>query len=86
MKDLAKLASIDKKDPGQRVTDIRKNLDKVIHQEIINPFGSDSILPEDVAKNGIIGVILILFLITYFNFISSSPCPYLFRHNLYSCL
>ena len=73
---------MDEKDLGQRVTEVRENPDKVIHHEIINLFGS-----EDVANNGtIIGVILILFLITHFNFISSPPYPYLFIHNLCSCL
>ena len=86
IEDLAKLASTDEKSLGQRITKVEENLDKAIHCEIIDLFGSVSILPEDVAKNGIIGVIPILFLITHFNFISSFPCPYLFIHDLCSCL
>ena len=86
IKDLAKLAPVDDKDLRQRVTEVRENLDKVICCEIIDLFGSESTLPEDVAKNGIIGIILILFLITHFNFIFSSSHPFLFIHNLCSCL
>ena len=82
IKDLAKPAALDEKDLGQRVTAAGENFEKAICQEIIDLSGSESILPEDVAKNGIIGVILILFSITYFYFISSSPCPYLLNYNL----
>ena len=72
IKDLSKLASLDQKELRQRVSVAGDNFDKAIGQEIIDLFRSESILPEDVAKNGIIGVILSLFLITHFYFISTS--------------
>ena len=50
IEDSAKLASTDEKDLGQRVTEVRENLEKVIHCEIIDLFRYVSILPQHVAK------------------------------------
>ena len=65
------------------MADIGVDLDKVICHDITDLYGSESILPEEVAKKGILGVILILLLITHFNFISSCSCQDLFIHDWY---
>ena len=80
---LTKLASVNEKELGQKVAEIGEDIDKAIHLDIIDLFGSESILPENVAQKGILGVTPILFLITHFNFISSFSCQDLFIHDWY---
>ena len=58
--DLAKLALIDEKELGHKGTEIRENIDKSIHRDIINIYGTESVLPEDTAEKGILEVISIL--------------------------
>ena len=48
--DLARLASLDENDLGQRVIEVGGDRDKAICCKIIDLYGSESILPEDVAK------------------------------------
>ena len=79
--DLTKLPSINERELGQRVAEIGENIDKPICNDIISLCGSESILPEDVAKKGILGDTLILFLTTHFDFISSFSCQDLFIHD-----
>ena len=57
---LTKLALIDEKELGHKVTEIRENINRSICQDIINIYGMESVLPEDTAKKGILGVIPIL--------------------------
>ena len=59
--DLTRLASIDEKELGQKVAEIGGDIDKMIHCDIIDLCGSESILPKDVAMNSILGVTFILF-------------------------
>ena len=58
--DLTKLASIDEKELGCKVAETGGAMNKAIHWDIINIYGSEPVLPEDVAKKGILGVTLIL--------------------------
>ena len=63
--DLTKLASIDEKELGYKVTEIRQTINKSIWQDIINIYGTESVLTKDTAKKGILGVIpILLFLST----------------------
>ena len=66
------------------MAEIGEDLDKVINHDIIDLYGSESIFPEDVAKKGLLGVILILLIITDFDFISSFSHHDLFIHDWYS--
>ena len=59
--DLIKLESINKKELAQKVAEIVEDIDKAICCDIINLCGSESILPEDVAKKCILGLASILF-------------------------
>ena len=58
--DLTKLVSIDEKELGCKVAETGEAINKAIHWDIINIYGSEPVLPKDVAKKGIIGVTLIL--------------------------
>ena len=65
---LNKLALIDEKELGHKVTEIRENIDKSIHPDIINICGAESVLPQDTAKKGILGVIPILLFLSTISF------------------
>ena len=52
--DLTKLASIDEKELGCKVTDSGDAINKAIHRDI-NIYGSEQVLPKDVSKKGILG-------------------------------
>ena len=58
---MTKLASIDERELGQKVAEIGEGIDKAICLDIIDLCGSESVLPKDVAKKGILGVTFILF-------------------------
>ena len=58
--DLTKLASIDEKELGQKVAETGESISKAIHWDIINIYCSEPVLPEDIAKKGILGVTPIL--------------------------
>ena len=55
--DLTKFALFNEKELGSKVMEIGETIDKSIHHDIINLFGTESILPKDTAKKGIFGVI-----------------------------
>ena len=57
MDELTKFALLDEKELGSKVVEIGETLDKNNQCDIINLFGTESILPEDSAKKGILGVI-----------------------------
>ena len=59
--ELTKLASINERELGQKVAEIGEDIDKAICFNIIDLCGSESVLPEDVAKKGILGVTFIPF-------------------------
>ena len=63
--DLTKLALIDEKELGHKVTEIGENINKSIHWDIINIYGTESVLPEDTAKKGILGLILSLLFLSH---------------------
>ena len=71
------------KEFGHKMAEIGEDLDKAIHHDIIDLCSSESILPENVAKKSILGVTLILFLITHFDFKASFSCQDLFIHDWY---
>ena len=58
---LAKFILLNEKELGIKVTEIGENVEKLIHCDIFSHLGSEAVLPEDVAKTGILGVILNLF-------------------------
>ena len=49
------LASIDEKELGHKVTEIGETINKSMHQDIINIYGPESVLPKDIAKKDILG-------------------------------
>ena len=49
------------RDLGHKVAEIGGDINKAICCDIINLYGSESVLPEDVAEKGILGVTFILF-------------------------
>ena len=66
--DLTKLALSDEKELGNKVMEIGETINKSIHQDIINLYGAESILPEDTAKKGILGVIPMLSFLSTISF------------------
>ena len=54
---VTKLVSIDEKELGQKVVETGE----AIHQDIINIYGLEPVLPKDVATKGLLKVTLILF-------------------------
>ena len=59
--DLTQLLSTDEKELGHKVVETGEDNNKAIHQDFIQIYGSEPILPQDVVKKDILGVTLVLF-------------------------
>ena len=57
--DMTKLSSIDE-ELGQKVAEIGEAISKAIHQDIINIYGLEPVLPNNVTKKSPLELILIL--------------------------